>query len=357
LLTCLHLTINSILEFDTHGIPKVKQQAFNFYNQFTRPSHELLFLNKLRSSQDFATGISKGITFGNGNTSIVDSEASENRTSQNLDKNFDHKVSSMNQYGNQGKMDRNILSFEKHQPQINHSQNHFHGENGRTFHPFLCGEYQTLVCNLSDAHAKTVSQDAKFNHKPTPQLAKLINQLNPSFQPMNSKYQTLYCAHQSITNDERTQDQLSISLYLSPQDDDHLSDYQCLVRKQIEYFEAGEDDIHASAQGRNKPITLKQVGIRCRHCSQRLPQHRTRGSTYYPTKVRSIYQAAQNLARIHLCENCPLIPEIVRREIIRLRITGATSEGKRYWAQSAKIKGIVESDDILVLRLKENRFL
>ncbi len=40
-------------------------------------------------------------------------------------------------------------------------------------------------------------------------------------------------------------------LYLSC-DDDSLSDYQCLVRKQIELFEAKEDDVESNAQGRNK---------------------------------------------------------------------------------------------------------
>jgi hypothetical protein len=207
------------------------------------------------------------------------------------------------------------------------------------------------------AQGKTVNQDFKFIHKQTTRLTQSITDINPCFRLMDSKYQRLYCVQHSLANENTRKGQISILLYLYPQDDEHLSTYQCLVRKQIEYFEAGNDDIHTPTQGRNKPIMLKQVGIRCRYCSQRLPQHRTRGSTYYPTKVRSIYQAAQNLARIHLCENCPLIPEIVRREIVRLRITGAVSEGKRYWAQSAKLKGITECDDILLLREKENSFL
>lgn len=41
-----------------------------------------------------------------------------------------------------------------------------------------------------------------------------------------------------------------------PSDDDLLSPYQCLVRRQIEVFEASRMDIHASAQGRNRPIVL-----------------------------------------------------------------------------------------------------
>jgi hypothetical protein len=51
-------------------------------------------------------------------------------------------------------------------------------------------------------------------------------------------------------------------LYLSC-DPETLSDYQCLVRKQIELFEANENDVMAGAQGRNKPIVLGQVRM-CR---------------------------------------------------------------------------------------------
>lgn len=50
---------------------------------------------------------------------------------------------------------------------------------------------------------------------------------------------------------------------MSTQDDEtHVSKYQCLVRKQIQFFEATEGDVASTAQGRNKPIVLGQV--RCR---------------------------------------------------------------------------------------------
>jgi hypothetical protein len=49
-----------------------------------------------------------------------------------------------------------------------------------------------------------------------------------------------------------------ILLYMNC-DDESLSQYQCLVRKQIELFEASPDDIKMSAQGRNHPIVIGQV--------------------------------------------------------------------------------------------------
>jgi hypothetical protein len=144
-----------------------------------------------------------------------------------------------------------------------------------------------------------------------------------------------------------------LSLYMMQMDETNLSPYQCLLRMQVEYFEAGVDDVQSTMQGRNKPICLGQVGVRCRFCSQRAPQHRTRGSTYYPTTLEGIYQACQNMASIHLSQNCPLIPESLRKELVKLRLSkSSTGGGKHYWAETAKSKGIIESNGILIL-LKE----
>jgi len=54
-----------------------------------------------------------------------------------------------------------------------------------------------------------------------------------------------------------------ICLYMSC-DNDSLSEYQCHIRKQIEFFEALPEDVNTNAQGRNRPIVAQQVGIRCR---------------------------------------------------------------------------------------------
>jgi hypothetical protein len=55
----------------------------------------------------------------------------------------------------------------------------------------------------------------------------------------------------------------AVPLYLDF-DEQTLNEYQCLVRKQIELFETKEEDIKSNAQGRNVPILIGQVGIRCR---------------------------------------------------------------------------------------------
>jgi hypothetical protein len=42
---------------------------------------------------------------------------------------------------------------------------------------------------------------------------------------------------------------------------DSLSDYQCLVRQQLELFEAGHEDVEGNTQGRKKPIAMDQVSL------------------------------------------------------------------------------------------------
>jgi hypothetical protein len=92
-----------------------------------------------------------------------------------------------------------------------------------------------------------------------------------------------------------------ILLYIA-KDDVSLSEYQCLVRNQIEVFEATQQDVKTGAQGRNRPIVLGQVGLRCRHCAI-LPR-RKRGAVYYPARLDRVYQAAQNMSKAHLMEQC-----------------------------------------------------
>ena len=144
----------------------------------------------------------------------------------------------------------------------------------------------------------------------------------------------------------------AVTLY-TPEDDQSLSQYQCVVRKQIELFEAGPIDVDTNAQGRNKPIMLGQVGIRCLHCSMIHPKRRTRGATYYPSKFSGFYQAAQNMSSGHLCEHCPHVPEPLRRQLLILRERKSSAGGgKDYWAAAIKGLGVIEDTEHGMLRFK-----
>lgn len=133
-----------------------------------------------------------------------------------------------------------------------------------------------------------------------------------------------------------------IPLYLTC-DDDAMSPYQCFVRKQIELFEADFEDVDSNAQGRNKPIVLGQVGIRCRYCNRLPPNQRKRGATYYPSKLDGIYQAANNLAIVHLGEYCENIDEQLRNHLATLRsMLSIGGGGKKIWAERAANLGVFE---------------
>ena len=78
--------------------------------------------------------------------------------------------------------------------------------------------------------------------------------------------------------------QRGISLALSI-DAEMLSEYQLLVRQQLELFEAGPEDVESNTQGRKKQVVVGQVGLRCKHCSPLPIRARGRGAVYYPAKL------------------------------------------------------------------------
>jgi hypothetical protein len=148
------------------------------------------------------------------------------------------------------------------------------------------------------------------------------------------------------------QDREPVQLYIS-RDEDTLSEYQCVARKQIEFFEASWDDVESNVQGRNKPIILGQVGIRCRHCTMLPPMHRARGAIYYPTKLHGIYQACQNMTSSHLLEHCLHVPDNIRDELLKLKDRKKSiGGGKKYWGEAAAFVGVYEDEEDQVLRFK-----
>lgn len=134
-------------------------------------------------------------------------------------------------------------------------------------------------------------------------------------------------------------------LYMSC-DDESLSPYQCLVRKQIELFEADRQEVENNAKGRNKPIVMGQVGIRCRHCAMLHNKARDRGSKYYPAKLNGLYQAAQSMASGHLCYHCKQVPQSLRNELLILREKKSSAGGgKKYWGDGVCVLGVVEDEN------------
>ena len=128
-------------------------------------------------------------------------------------------------------------------------------------------------------------------------------------------------------------------------DRETLSEYQCLVRQQIELFEAEMDSIKGKAQGRNTPIMLGQVGIRCKHCAIMPLGARPKGAVYFSQSVSGIYQAAQNMADVHLSSRCHQIPDDIKFRLTALRqVKRRAFVGKQYWTVGVKALGIYEEE-------------
>ncbi|KAL7558819.1 hypothetical protein ACA910_005182 [Epithemia clementina (nom. ined.)] len=135
-----------------------------------------------------------------------------------------------------------------------------------------------------------------------------------------------------------------IQLYLSA-DYDSFSTFQVAVRKNVEFFEASADDIATSAQGRPRPIVMGQVGIRCCFCARLHPSKCPPGAVCYPSKRCGIYQATQNIAKIHWMEQCPQISpefheELMRRRALKCPVRRRASKVK--WARRATALGVFE---------------
>jgi hypothetical protein len=128
-----------------------------------------------------------------------------------------------------------------------------------------------------------------------------------------------------------------------------LSKFQAFLRQHIEAFAATSEDVYSPIRGRNKPVLLHQVGIRCRHCAHISANRRTKGSVYFPSSTMGIYQAAQNMSTMHLqCGLCPEMPESDKTlfaQLIGTKTAGTSSAGGRtYWGRCAQQMGLVDTE-------------
>ena len=140
---------------------------------------------------------------------------------------------------------------------------------------------------------------------------------------------------------------LPVSLSRSD-DSQNLTSHQILLREQIEVFEATEQDANTHTRGRNKPIMVGQVGVRCKHCKHVSILQRQKGYTYFPNSMLGIYQAAQNMNTVHMqCGLCSEMPEEVKKQFVhsmcysKVHQSGA---GRQYWARAAKKLGLVDTE-------------
>lgn len=133
-----------------------------------------------------------------------------------------------------------------------------------------------------------------------------------------------------------------VRLY-SKSDDVTLSPYQCLVRQQMELFEASEDDVQFNISKMSKAIAVGQVGLRCRHCAVLPPFARPKAAVYYPRTLDSLYQFGQNMVKNHHCGSCMKIDEDTKNKLLHLQEERRRGKGGRErWAEAARAMGVVE---------------
>jgi hypothetical protein len=151
-----------------------------------------------------------------------------------------------------------------------------------------------------------------------------------------------------------------VALHLE-EDSHSLNAYQCLLRKQIELFEtAPTSGVEGRSQGRNTPIRIGQVGIRCRHCATLPNKARPKGAVYYSKSLDGVYQVSQNMSKVHLTERCRRIPNSIKQRLISLHsVNRRASGGKPYWVDGLRQLGVYEDGPILrflpvLPRRKEN---
>lgn len=129
-----------------------------------------------------------------------------------------------------------------------------------------------------------------------------------------------------------------------PEDKYWLSELQVYLRSNFaEVFGATESDIAAPMHGRNKPIALGQVGVRCVHCKMEPPTERGQQATSYPSLISGIYNSVQQMLRLHF-DCCLSMPDEVRMKIENLKVSSSARGGrKQYWIDSAKRLGLVDT--------------
>jgi hypothetical protein len=188
---------------------------------------------------------------------------------------------------------------------------------------------------------------AYMSRFPPPNLATSATLEKSPFLDEREHVNTELQDHQNTVGEWQAPTKLPAVLAI-PDDRLKLTRHQFLLRHQIEAFEATDDDVTTHTRGRNKPITLGQVGIRCRHCAHLPVAKRQKGSVYFPATLLGLYQASQNMSATHMqCGLCNEMPFTIKHTFAMLMSTksSCSGTGKHYWAQTAKTIGLVDTEE------------
>jgi len=160
---------------------------------------------------------------------------------------------------------------------------------------------------------------------------------------LNSKASAPNCSNSNLEED-------GIPLGL-PCDSKLLSPLQSYIRSQcVQAFTASESDCITQQTRSRSKISLGRVGIRCAFCHSSNNDHkRIAQSVSFPNQISGIYSAVVMIQSRHF-KMCPHIPDSVRARIEELKHIGRKNRGEgnkrsNYWAESAQMLGLVDTDD------------
>ena len=136
----------------------------------------------------------------------------------------------------------------------------------------------------------------------------------------------------------------------------YLTSLMCLVRRQLEFYVATEQDEknRRAKGGVKKPIVPGRVGIRCIHCRHLPVKERAKNFSSFPTGIRLVNQAVRNYQRYHL-PHCQAIPPVVMAEYEQCKrdsriipkgpTTGRKITHMEYWEECCYARGLVDNGD------------
>jgi hypothetical protein len=127
------------------------------------------------------------------------------------------------------------------------------------------------------------------------------------------------------------------------EDENWLSEFLCFIRAElVEVFRASNDDV--ASRINSKKVVFGQVGIRCRYCAHMAHGERTSRSSSFPSSIDRIYQSLTMMIRDHFVR-CPGLPDALKNRFLELksRTTQGATDSKRYWIESAKRLGMVDT--------------
>jgi len=166
-------------------------------------------------------------------------------------------------------------------------------------------------------------------------------------------------AHQEISLNAPpcSPERRSWTLY-HPRDRDHLSDFSCFIRAQLELFVATPFDLRTRTKRTclRDNISVGNVGLRCVHCSSsrgmhddmivRFGEKRERCAVFFPGKTHMVNEGVRNWQFRHF-KGCKKVPKEVRAEFERLKKCGRQKRsafGLKYWVESCRLMGLVDTE-------------